>query len=521
VHHVTGESESGGEAQDLTAFAGEESFGNLTTERSTAAAMISEHARMWWRFSLAGLVLSFALGCSTKKNPLRCADGICADPAYPFCDTEGEVAGEPDQCIAVACTPGEVDACRGDQAVTCNAEGTDYDIVQCDLGCDVNIGGCRLCEPNETACTNGTVATCDANGAVTSSEECALGCFEDEARCREIDPSNGLGQYLDMVSDPPDLDLQDAYFNTTTGEVRDGTVIVDVPNFYVPGPADGTSIRVFVAGSVKLGKVYAGNKAVMQTDANPTGPAFALVARGDISVSGAFVAPSSGGGMISPGCTGGVLERNDFGSAVASGGGGGGGHGTAGGAGGRASSAAGGVGGLVAGTGNLIPLRGGCAGGSDTDFVGTGGGAIQLTSRTSILIEGVLDVRGANGVPAPDDTQTVQHTMLWGAGAGGGILLEAPTIELAGAAQLVARGGAGEGCTPPTAGCGLPGLGATSTQPATNGGDVENTGSGSFTGGSGGGGLGRIRINTKDQTYSKANTTLEDGLLTVGTTRTR
>jgi hypothetical protein len=351
------------------------------------------------------LAVSLVGACTTKKNPLRCADGICADPSYPFCDRGGEVAGEPDTCIAVTCTPGEVDACRGDQAVTGNTEGTDYDIVQCDLGCDESIGGCRLCEPDQTACTNGTVATCDATGNVTSSEACALGCFEDEPRCRDIDPSNGLGQYLDMVSIAPDLDLKDAYFNTKTGEVRDGAVIVDVPSFHVPGPPDGTSIRVFVAGSVKLGNVYAGDKTVMPNDANPTGPAFALVARGDISVSGALVAPSSGGGMITPGCIGGVLERNDFGSSVVSGGGGGGGHATAGGAGGSAGTA-GGAGGLVAGSGNLIPLRGGCAGGSNFDFVGTGGGAIQLTSRTRIVIEGVVDVRGANGVPVADDTQT-------------------------------------------------------------------------------------------------------------------
>ena len=37
----------------------------------------------------------------------------------------------------------------------------------------------------------------------------------------------------------------------------------------------------------------------------------------------------------------------------------------------------------------------------------------------------------------------------------------------------------------------------------------------------GGGGLGRIRINTADATYVKANTTVENGALSTGTIRTR
>jgi hypothetical protein len=61
---------------------------------------------------------------------------------------------------------------------------------------------------------------------------------------------------------------------------------------------------------------------------------------------------------------------------------------------------------------------------------------------------------------------------------------------------------------------------------ATSGGDIlytGNTGGGLhfYQSGSGGGGLGFIRINTATGTYTKANTTIESGVLTTGTIGTR
>jgi hypothetical protein len=119
--------------------------------------MILEHRFMWRRGVGRALVVAAAVlaGC-TKPNPRSCQDGTCTDPALPFCDVDGSFANEPQTCIAVDCTPGEFAACRGDLAITCNEVGTDFDLIQCERGCDDALGGCRLCDPNETACTNGT-----------------------------------------------------------------------------------------------------------------------------------------------------------------------------------------------------------------------------------------------------------------------------------------------------------------------------------------------------------------------------
>lgn len=88
---------------------------------------------------------------------------------------------------------------------------------------------------------------------------------------------------------------------------------------------------------------------------------------------------------------------------------------------------------------------------------------------------------------------------------------------------MATGGTGGSPCTSNTSGCGIGGNGATSGLAAVQGTDTANPGSQVYNvnGGGGGGGLGRIRINTPDQTYQKTNTTVEDGALTVGTLATR
>ena len=75
----------------------------------------------------------------------------------------------------MACTPSEVVACRGDQAVRCNAAGNNYDLVQCQLGCDVAAGGCLPCSTNQQ-CDNPT-PVCDGGEhqcrACVRDDECA------------------------------------------------------------------------------------------------------------------------------------------------------------------------------------------------------------------------------------------------------------------------------------------------------------------------------------------------------------
>ena len=184
-----------------------------------------------------------ASAACTKKNPAAvCHDGNCTDPAFPFCDVDGTIGGAPGACIAVTCSAGMFGECRdANTALTCNASGTNFDITQCQLGCDPAAGGCRLCQPNQTECANGVTQTCDANGAVVSSQTCPLGCFQSEPRCRDIDPSNGFGTYLDMVASPPDIDIPAG--STGTLDTRTGMLTVDavatmLPSFSLTNPGE-------------------------------------------------------------------------------------------------------------------------------------------------------------------------------------------------------------------------------------------------------------------------------------------
>ncbi len=475
-----------------------------------------------WKVFL--LVVALAGAC-TKPNPQSCQDGTCTDPAFPFCDVDGALAGEDQTCIAVACTSNEFVACRGDRAITCNTTGTDYELELCSGGCSEAAGGCRLCEPNETVCANGRVQTCDANGAVVASEACALGCFEDEPRCRQLKPSNNLGAYLDMVADPPDLDLEAAEFHPETGVVRVGAQTVSIPSFEVQGTGNGVRVRVFVVNSLTLNSasVLIGGDSRLAP-----GAAIAIVARGNISITGeVLVAPRAGGAGL--GCLpAGPGSARDAGSGrVLTTGGGGGANATHGAEGGAiVGDSVGGVKDVSSGTMALVPLRGGCAGGyydsSPSVPFHNGGGAIQLSSGTTIEIDATIDVRGTVG--EFDRFDQTNGFMVGGGGAGGSILLEAPSVKLGPNANLLALGGNGaQACTTTSTYCGAGGEGATPAASATKGMDVP-TATGAnliISSGGGGGGLGRMRINTATGMYTKANTTVEAAAVTVGTVATR
>jgi len=499
--------------------------------------MINDHVRMWWRVVFLGLVM--VAGC-TKPNPRSCADGSCSDPTLPFCDVDGALEGQANTCIAVECTPMEFAGCRGDLAITCNTVGSDFDLIECQRGCEEASGGCRLCDPDETACTNGTVATCDANGAVVSSESCPLGCFEAEPRCRDLDPSNSLGQFLDTAKMTTDLDLSSGgSINTSTGEVRDtNNMLIPVSTVLLPSQSDGAAIRVLIARQVRLGNVR-----VIGTG-NQLAPALAILANDEITIEGelalwyddfesAFPTP---GGVSSVSCNGRPGVANFQGPQTIRSGYGGGGHATAGGKGGSVEVFAdGGAAGSASGNASLEPLRGGCTGG------GPGGGAVQLCSRRRITISdgGQINANGQIGAiafqgPAP----------LLGGGAGGGILLEAPTLNLGSGSALLVNGGpaATEAVINPTVSrttapsqggtctsgssfrCGKGGDGAGLSGPATDGADVPYISTQSvtsFVAAGGGGGLGYIRINTRTGEYTKASDSIESGVLTTSMLRTR
>jgi len=373
----------------------------------------------------SSLVLIAACGFPRPADvvdPRSCVDGICTDPSYPFCDEGGEISGAAKTCVAVSCIPGEFAACHGDLELSCNSAGTTYDALRCALGCDPAIG-CRLCEPNQTVCANGTAQTCDASGAVTSSDICPLGCFEDQPRCRDIAPSNDLGKYLDMVANPPDLDLKNATFATTTGIITSATQIVTVPNFLTAPSGDGPPIRVYVVNSLKLT-----NASVVDGTVAPSIPGLAIIARGDIALEGTITISSATGKGI-PGAA--VIGCRPAGSGswdpTVSSGGGGGANSTDGADGGSVvNTYPGGVKDVASGTAPLVPLRGGCSGADIYGSNRNGGGAIQFSSGTAIHVDATIDARGSDGAYgySPDNAS------IWAGGGGGGgsILLEAPEV---------------------------------------------------------------------------------------------
>jgi hypothetical protein len=308
-------------------------------------------------------------------------------------------------------------------------------------------------------------------------------------------------------------------------DVVAGVQIV-VPNFSVPAPNQGAPIRVFVANAVKLTRASAD---ALNSGSEISGPALAIVARGDINIVGKLEAHPSAGGVLLAGCTGGAgLIRSSCN--YSSSGGGGGGFGTNGAKGGDVVNFGelGGVAGIISGNEQLVPLRGGCASGAVSDTGGTvivsagGGGAIQLVSRTRIFINGIVSVAGAGG--EGDRYQQTSGFLLTGGGAGGGLLVEAPVVELGPSAQLLALGGNGiDACNFSGVSCTPAGVGARPGIAATPGGDANCDGASGIptaTGG-GGGGLGRIRINTASGTYSKASSVIESGVTTAGTIETR
>lgn len=174
------------------------------------------------------------------------------------------------------------------------------------------------------------------------------------------------------------------------------------------------------------------------------------------------------------------------------GGAGGGGHCGVGGAGGK------GAGGKAYGKATNIPLLGGSSGGGAEARGGAGGGAIQIVAGGSIEVSGLglIDVAGGGGSDGDS-----------GGGAGGAMLLEAPVVSVFG--TLAANGGAGAGserggngsadnvaAKGGTAGFSWLGIGGDGGADTSIDGKPGIPTASAHPGG-GGGGVGRIRINTQ------------------------
>lgn len=356
-----------------------------------------------------------------------------------------------------------------------------------------------LCTANQPLrCEMSSLVRCNGDGTAELNEPCPLGCVEADLRCVDLVPSNGLIQYLSMSSSQPDLDLgASATINTDTGEVRAGGVSLTVfsNSMTQSAPPGIPAIRVFVVRSLTAKDVSVIGKSSL-----------AITASNDIKINGLFTVSgyqgSSGAGAFNENACRGQAAPQGGGGGV-----GGGGFGSLGGAGGGGFGISGGsfyypggAGGASTGNALLEPLRGGCDGGGSLAY---GGGAVQLVSRTQILVRGVIAANGTTG-----DS---------GGGAGGGILLEAPSVEVSG--SVVANGGGGGSSGGGSFLCGLGQDGRTDATPASGSpfcnrgmpslafGAGGHGGAGTIAatdgdgglvnyGGHGGGGYGRIRINT-------------------------
>ena len=203
------------------------------------------------------------------------------------------------------------------------------------------------------------------------------------------------------------------------------------------GPATAVSgvvsgdLAVFVFDSIAIPQ----GVAIVATGSRPlvllSKGAFQL-SGGSIDGSAATLAPGPGGAAAGSGLGRGSAGRASFT------GGGGAGFGTSGGNGGGAGAPGGQV------YGNLATfLEGGSGGGtvSAASTGGPGGGAIEIGATTTLdILGGAIAVDGAAGIGGFDGGG--------GGGSGGGILLHAPSVNLAGG-SLSARGGDGGGVLAP------------------------------------------------------------------------
>ena len=344
------------------------------------------------------------VGCSTKPNPKSCLDNHCSDPSLPFCDVDGSIGGEPNTCIAVECTPNEFEACRGDRALTCNAAGDNFDLIDCEFGCGES--GCKPCDRPE--CEKHIVPRYIPNVCSTLATTPSLVVGADVS----LDTSSALA-CTNVVTQATGPEICVLHYDTITIE-RNVTYSVT-----------GTRALALVADH-------------------------ALVVDGvlDVSANGSTSGP--GGGII----------KSGSGAEVA--GGGGAGARVAGAGGGNASTDGGAANGGTAAThpSSLTELFGGAQPARTTNNApGGGGGAVTLISCRGLLsVPGVIDAGGGGGARATLNMTTYRFAA--GGGAGGTVVLQGMTVNVTG--EIYSNGGGGGAGSAPNGQSGGDGLPSTS-----------------------------------------------------------
>ncbi len=121
-------------------------------------------------------------GLSWVRGRLHQAESA-VDPAFPFCDADGSIAGQPQTCIEVACTADAFETCQGDNAIVCNAAGNNFVVVSCPFGCE-DTTGCRDCMVNSQCPSE--VPICDL-----STSQCRRCVVDDECESQVCNKTAG------------------------------------------------------------------------------------------------------------------------------------------------------------------------------------------------------------------------------------------------------------------------------------------------------------------------------------------
>lgn len=369
-------------------------------------------------------VVALSLASCTKPNPLDCSDGTCSDKAHPYCDKDGTVDGSPNTCIAVSCSaPNAFVECKGNTAVSCNAAGDGYDLMQCTMGCSADAQGCNMCTPNGTYCTATGVQSCGADGAPTTFEACAEGCSADpQPHCNHLVP-----RYLPNVCDTAatsDFDVpMSASLGTDLDTACSGGIVMQTaaPNICV---VRGKNITIASGATFKV----------------TGGRLLALVADDSLAIHGVLDA-SADGATSGPG--GGAQTSGGARQSQRGNGGGGAGFQTAGGPGASNTTDGGAANG---GAAQPDPAQLAVMVGGPKNDGGAGGGVILVACRGTVAVDGVIDIGGGGG-----EDGTMQGTFYLnggGGGAGGYLVLQAWSVSITG--KVYANGGGGGGGIPTT-----------------------------------------------------------------------
>jgi hypothetical protein len=303
-------------------------------------------------------------------------------------------------------------------------------------------------------------------------------------------PSSAIGDAKgDLILGGANCSNTTVTLDTDTGAIRGCSLKVDTDYAFAQvEQADGSKLGVFIANKIRV-------EQTITAEVNGQLP-LVLLARDTLQVIGKLQAAGARSEAVAGGFPGVPNVSNTPGNGPGAGGAGKvGGGGSYCGKGGKSSTNTS-AGGVPYSTPEIVPLVGGSSGGAATIWdSGAGGGAVQLIAGTSIQISatGIINVGGGGGGQGSN-----------GGGSGGAILLEAPTVTVAGV--LAANGGGGgSGSGAEKGQNGLP-----SSAPASGGGTDVKGGNGSagasldgepgalsedYEGG-GGGGAGVIRINT-------------------------